>query len=128
MPSLTAIENVELSLHLAGVPHRERRRRALQALAQVGLGKRGRQVSLELSGGEQQRVAIARAMAHKPRLIIADEPTGGLDFKTGRMILDMLRQAVDEEGIAILTATHDPVVQEYADETYALEDGRLLTA
>ncbi len=127
-PSLTALENVEVPLRLARADTNERRQRAAEALALVGLAGRARHRALELSGGEQQRVAIARALAHAPKLVLADEPTGNLDSQTGKMILQLMRRIAVEQNIAFLVATHDPQATEIADDVYNLHDGILIPA
>jgi ABC-type lipoprotein export system ATPase subunit len=124
-PILTALENVELPMRLAHAEHEERRQRASEALALVGLAGRAQHRALELSGGEQQRVSLARALAHRPRLVLADEPTGALDSHTGRAIFQLLRQVASEQGIAFLIATHDPQAVEVADDLYDINDGLL---
>lgn len=126
LPTLSAVENVEVGLHIAGVPFRERRKRAAECLDRLGLTKRLHQSVLQLSGGEQQRVAIARALAHRPRLILADEPTGELDVNSGLGVLALFRRVVDEEGTTICMVTHDPKAQQFADVTYHLLDGRIV--
>ncbi len=127
-PSLTALENVELPLRLARAGTEERRKRAAEALALVGLAGRARHRALELSGGEQQRVAIARALAHTPKLVLADEPTGNLDSQTGKTILQLMRRVAAEQKVAFLIATHDPQAAEIADDVYNLHDGVLTPA
>ncbi len=122
-PSLTAQENVEVALRLLGTPAGERTRRSLETLELVGLGKRAHHRAMELSGGEQQRAALARALAHTPRLIVADEPTGNLDSLTGRSIVSLLRNIVRETGVGLLVATHDPVVYSAADRVVQINDG-----
>ena len=92
----------------------------------VGLGKRVHHRSFELSGGEQQRVAIARALVTRPRLILADEPTGELDQATAIKVLELFRNIVDSQGVTICMVTHDPVAASYADVTYTLDDGRII--
>ncbi len=124
-PILTALENVELPMRLAHAEHEERRQRASESLALVGLAGRAQHRALELSGGEQQRVSLARALAHRPRLVLADEPTGALDSHTGRAIFQLLRQVASEQGIAFLIATHDPQAVEVADDLYDINDGLL---
>ena len=124
-PILTAQENVELPLRLSKMDPEERRRRAAEALALVGLEARARHRAVELSGGEQQRVAIARALAHAPRLVLADEPTGSLDSHTGRAIFQLMRRVASEQGIAFLVATHDAQAAEIADNLYEISDGVL---
>lgn len=128
LPIMTALENVELPLRLARAEPQERRKRASEALALVGLAARAHHRALELSGGEQQRVAIARALAHRPRLVLADEPTGALDSQMGRAIFHLLRQVASEQGVAFLIATHDPQAVEIADDLYDINDGLLLPA
>ena len=124
-PTLTARENVEVALRLQLTPAAERERRALSALELVGLGARANHRGLELSGGEQQRVALARALVHKPRFVIADEPTGNLDSLTGRKIVQLFRSIVEQTGIALLVATHDTTVVSVADRVLNINDGRI---
>jgi ABC-type lipoprotein export system ATPase subunit len=104
---------------------RERRARAMRSLEIVGLGPWAHHRPWELSGGQQQRVAIARALVSRPDLIIADEPTGELDSVTGRRIMTLFRFIVAQEGITVIMATHDPLVDEYADIVYEIDDGRV---
>ncbi len=122
-PVLTALENVEIPLRLSRTPSELRTHQAHEALEQVGLGKRARHRSMELSGGEQQRVALARALVHKPRFIVADEPTGNLDSLTGRNITQLLRDISHQSGIGLLIATHDPLVFKSADRLLRIQDG-----
>ncbi len=121
---LTAEENVAMPLLLRGV-HREARERALTALEEVGLGHRSGHTPAKLSGGEQQRVAIARALVGKPKLILADEPTGNLDTETGDSVLDLLSALPRERGTATVLVTHDARVARYADRVLGMRDGRL---
>lgn len=125
LPILTALENVEVPLRLAHTRSQERRERALELLGQVGLARRSHHRPDELSGGEQQRVAIARALANRPRLLLADEPTGQLDSRTGADIVRLLAGVVADQGIAAVVATHDPAPLAYADDVLELEDGTL---
>jgi putative ABC transport system ATP-binding protein len=121
----TAAENVEVPLMLASVPPRVRRERALALLDQLGLRERAGHRPSELSGGEQQRVAIARALANRPRLILADEPTGNLDSRTGAELMGMLQALVRDEGLTLLLVTHDMSVARYADRIVHLRDGQV---
>ena len=126
VPILTAAENVEVPLRLVRAEPGERDRRVAELLEIVGLGERARHRPHELSGGEQQRVAIARALANRPRLLLADEPTGQLDSETGHRIMLVLRQVVRAEGITAIVATHDPLMIDVADRVVELQDGVLL--
>ncbi|HEX6293220.1 MAG TPA: ABC transporter ATP-binding protein [Herpetosiphonaceae bacterium] len=125
LPTRSAVENVEVPLMLAGQGRKARRERALHLLEQVGLGKRARHKPNELSGGEMQRVAIARALANSPILLLADEPTGNLDSKTGKDILNMLRDLLQTQGLTLVLVTHDMNVAGYADRIVHLLDGRI---
>ncbi len=125
LPTYSARENVDLMLRLAGFSRQERQTRAGQALKLVGLGKWQDHRPFELSGGQQQRVAIARALAPRPAVILADEPTGELDSATGQQVLRLFRQIADEQGTAVLIATHDLAVDAFADEVVHLVDGRV---
>ena len=120
----TALENVELPLTYAGVPREERRERAAAALESVGLGDRLQSKPTQLSGGQQQRIAIARAMINRPKLLLADEPTGALDSATGRQVIDIFRR-LNREGVTILMITHDPNVAARADRCVTILDGVL---
>jgi ABC-type lipoprotein export system ATPase subunit len=126
MPTLSAYENVELMLRIAQIPRKERKARALACLDQVGLGKWADHRPYEMSGGQQQRVAIARAIANKPKIILADEATGELDFETANTILDLFRTIVKESSLTILLATHDHLVDQYVDEVLQLADGQII--
>jgi putative ABC transport system ATP-binding protein len=123
LPSLTAAQNVILPLRLAG--ERPRRRVARDALARVGLGDRARHRPAQLSGGQQQRVAIARALVTEPEVIFADEPTGALDRRSARDVLDMLRDATDRDGRTLVMVTHDPIAAAIADRVVFLADGQI---
>src|ERR1035437_7590291 len=126
VPNLTALENVMLPMEFAKVSKKERIERAKQLLDQVGLkdDKQSRKPG-RLSGGEQQRVAIARALANKPKLILADEPTGNLDSQTGEMIFDLLHKLARSENTTIVTVTHDLSIAGKTDKTFKLKDGKL---
>ena len=124
LPKLTAQENVELPLIYQGKPAQERSRAAKEALERVGLGHRLNHRPTELSGGQQQRVAIARALAGKPTLILADEPTGNLDSKSGKEVLEMLKE-VHRAGNTIVLITHDPNVANQAARVLHIQDGRI---
>ena len=125
-PIYTALENVEIVLQIAGKGRVERRQRAEDCLELVDLTQWRDHRTNELSGGQQQRTAIARALANQPRLILADEPTGKLDTATAREIFTLFRKIVEQEGVTVLVAAHDPLVDEYVDETLQLQDGVIL--
>jgi putative ABC transport system ATP-binding protein len=125
IPMLSASENVGVPLRITGTEPRQREDRVRLLLSVVGLEEHARQRPNELSGGQQQRVAIARALAARPRLLIADEPTGQLDSETGRQIMRLLRTVVRSEGITALVATHDALLTDLADDVLTLEDGQL---
>lgn len=125
LPHLTAHENIQVAmLGRPGSP-RERARRAAELLDRVGLADRMRNLPTKLSGGERQRVAVARALANRPRLLLADEPTGALDSRTGRQVLELMRRLQREEGVTLLIVTHDPQVAEAASRVIHMRDGRL---
>ncbi len=128
LPLLSAAENVEIALRIAGAGLRDRRRRSAELMEMVGLAGRAHHRPYELSGGEQQRVAIARSLANSPALILADEPTGELDSSTAVGIFSLLRALVDNEGITIITTTHDRTVMELVPRIEEMRDGRLLSA
>lgn len=121
----TAIENLELPLLYRGVPKTERRAKALEALAQVGLSDRGHHTAAELSGGQQQRVAIARALVTSPSVVLADEPTGNLDSKTGHEIMNLLVSLNEERGLTIVLVTHEEDIARYARRQIRFLDGRI---
>jgi len=125
LPYLTVLQNVELPLQLLGMASSDRLQRAQQMLAATGLGDMGTRNPRELSGGEIQRVAIARALVHRPRLLLADEPTGNLDPRTAQSVLQLLRQQLTAAGGAGILITHSPAVAASADRRYLL-DGRSL--
>ena len=126
MPLMTAYENVEFGLRVAGYDPTDRKRRAEDCLAMVGLQKRMHHLPQELSGGEQQRVAIARAIAHKPKVVFADEPTAELDTNMGLQVVKVLKDLVQEEGLTVIMTTHDPSMVDIADCVYTLEDGMII--
>jgi ABC-type lipoprotein export system ATPase subunit len=121
----TAIENVELPLIYQRAPKAERRARALEALDLVGLSQRGSHQPNELSGGQQQRVAIARALVTRPRLVVADEPTGNLDSATSVEVMELLVRLNREQGITIVMVTHEPDMAAYAGRVVEFVDGRI---
>ncbi len=127
LPRMTALDNVALPLLYAGVNLHERKERARKALTAVGLADRMRFLPSQLSGGQCQRVAIARAMVTKPRILLADEPTGALDTAAGEQIMDLFQKFADE-GMTIITITHDPEVAARAHKTYLIRDGQLTGA
>ncbi len=127
LPVLSARENIELPLAEAGVPGRERRARALELLRYVGLGARADHRATQLSGGEMQRVAIARAMANRPAILLADEPTGELDARTGREILDLFRR-LNQDGTTLVVVTHDEHLAAEAGQRIHMLDGRIVPA
>jgi putative ABC transport system ATP-binding protein len=123
----TALENVELPLVFAGIEKKERRRRAAELLDKVGLARRAGHRPPELSGGEQQRVAVARALANRPRLLLADEPTGNLDSRTAREIVELLAGLNRENGLTVVVVSHEEtLVREYAHGIVRLKDGRVV--
>jgi putative ABC transport system ATP-binding protein len=126
LPRTSAIDNVELPLVYAGIPRKERRERAAAALERVGLGGRLEHRPSQLSGGQQQRVAIARAIVNRPRLVLADEPTGNLDSKTSASVMALF-QELWEEGLTILYVTHEPDVASCASRLVVVRDGRILS-
>ncbi|MBU4222579.1 MAG: ABC transporter ATP-binding protein [Euryarchaeota archaeon] len=125
MPAMTAVQNIEYPMYFNKTPGIKRRERATMLLESVGLGNRNSHLPSELSGGEQQRVAIARALANDPVLILADEPTGNLDSKTGKTILGMMKRLNKEEGKTVIMVTHDPDVAHTADRAIRILDGRI---
>ena len=125
IPKLTVLENVELPLLYAGVPAEERRDRAIRSLERVGLADKWKHLPSQLSGGQQQRVSIARALAGSPSVILADEPTGALDSRTGREVLSFLKQ-LNREGDTVVLITHDNSIAVRADRIIRLQDGRII--
>ncbi len=126
LPEFTALENVILPQMIAGLSKAEAAVRAAELLDLVGLSERVTHRPAELSGGEQQRVAIARALANRPRVLLADEPTGNLDHATAGAVFDLLLDTVRETGVAALVATHNPELAALMDRTVTLQDGRLI--
>lgn len=125
IPHLTAAENIELPLRIAGMPIPERRLRMTELLDLVGLEPHANQRPGELSGGQQQRVGIARALANRPRLLIADEPTGQLDSVTAAAMMALISDLVHQQGVAAIVSTHDPAMAGVADRTVDLVDGTM---
>ncbi len=129
IPSMTLLENVELPMRFAEVEREERARRARQALGQVGLAARVNHRPAELSGGEQQRASLARALVNRPSLLLADEPTGNLDSRTGGEIMDLIRDCNRSLGTTVLLVTHERALAErYAGRFLSLADGKLISA
>jgi putative ABC transport system ATP-binding protein len=123
VPILTAAENIEVPLRLRNEHPGTRTKRVAELLELVGLAGRARHRPYELSGGEQQRVAIVRALANRPKLLIADEPTGQLDSSNARTIMEVIRELVRSEGVSAIVATHDPLLLDAADRVVELRDG-----
>lgn len=126
LPRLTALENVELPLIYSGIAWNERRENALAMLESLGMKERAGHRPSELSGGQQQRVAIARALVSKPSLLLADEPTGALDSKTGQEVLELMME-LNRRGNTIVLITHDPGIAEHASRVVAIRDGELIS-
>jgi putative ABC transport system ATP-binding protein len=128
LPRMTLEENVELPLRLAEVDRSDRPARVREALERVGLGKRSTHRPSELSGGEQQRAAIARALVNRPKILLADEPTGNLDSATGESILALLKEIQKNPGMTIVMVTHErPLAERFADRLAIMGDGKLLS-
>ena len=126
IPRTSALENVELPLIYAGASLSEQRERALDALRNLGLEDRADHLPSQLSGGEQQRVAIARALVNRPRLLLADEPTGNLDTRTGLEIMRILTQLNRDRGITVVMVTHEPEIAAFSDRVLTFLDGRIV--
>ncbi len=126
IPTLTGAENIEAALAPTGAKRAERRARAAELLDQVGLGDRGEHLPSQLSGGEQQRVAIARALANRPRVLLADEPTGNLDTRTGEALFDLIDGLWRGSGLTVVLVTHDPRIAARAPRVLHMRDGLML--
>jgi putative ABC transport system ATP-binding protein len=126
LPRTTALENVLLPLLYDGVKNKDRKERAMAALATVGLGDRADHKSNQLSGGEQQRVAIARALVNNPSILLADEPTGNLDTHTGAEIVGIFQKLNSEKALTIVYVTHDPFIARHTKRIVQLEDGKIV--
>ncbi len=126
IPTLTAVENVEMPMIFTGIPEQERRKRAMEFLRKANLGPEfAEHKPNELSGGQQQRVAIARALANSPPILLADEPTGNLDTKTGKSVMELLSE-LNSHGTTIIVVTHDPKIAAYANTNIVLRDGEIV--
>ena len=123
MPHMTALENVDFGMRIAGVGHSLRQVRVKECLSMVGLSNRASHFPTELSGGEQQRVAIARAIAHRPKILFADEPTAELDTQTGLQVVRVFLDLIEKEGVTIVMTTHDPAFMELGSKVYTMQDG-----
>ncbi|MFX1466289.1 MAG: ABC transporter ATP-binding protein [Promethearchaeota archaeon] len=127
VPVLTALENVELPMMVTGINEKEGKKRAIELLEMVGLGDRLHHRPDELSGGQRQRVSIARALANNPSIVLADEPTGDVDTKTGDEILDIMHHLNKNMGVTMIVITHDPAVSEHCDRLIRIIDGQIAT-
>lgn len=128
LPLLSAYENVELPMRIAGLSAKERSNRTEEALEMVGLSRRSRHRPYELSGGEQQRVSIARSIAMRPDIVLADEPTGELDSTNAQSIFGLFREMVTNQGMSVVATTHDHTLLDMADQIYTMQDGELQLA
>ena len=126
IPRLTALENIELPMLLAGIEPAERGRRSAALVERLGLGNRAQHRPAELSGGQRQRVAIARAMVMQPSLLLADEPTGNLDSRSGAEVVNLLEE-LNQEGLTLVVVTHDPALGERARRQIFMRDGQIVT-
>lgn len=127
IPKITALKNVEMPMLYAGLSQKKRTERAMELIELVGMGDRYTHDPARLSGGQKQRVAIARAMANDPSIILADEPTGALDTKTGRMVMDLFHKLHEEEGKTIVLITHSPELAAETDRMVTISDGRIVS-
>ncbi len=127
IPTLSALENVELPMIFKGLSREERERRARELLEKVGLERELDRKPNELSGGQQQRVAIARALANNPSILLCDEPTGNLDTKSGEVIMEILTN-LNKECVTVIVVTHDPAVSEFAERLVRIRDGKILNS
>ena len=125
IPVMTALENVTLPMVFAGIGHDESVEKGIEILKTVGLGDRIQHKPFELSGGQQQRVAVARAFANDPAIILADEPTGNLDLKTGKEIISLLKEMNQKQGVSVITATHDLKMLDVSDRVVWIRDGTI---
>ena len=125
IPTLTALENVELPMMYQGIARKDRLAKARRLLELAGIADRAHHRPTELSGGEQQRVAIARALVNDPDLLLADEPTGNLDSKSGRQIMELISDLNEERGMTVIIVTHDPAIARYAPRTIHIFDGKI---
>ena len=125
IPVMTALENVTLPMTFAGMSTDESVDKGIRLLTMVGLGDRIQHKPIELSGGQQQRVAVARALANDPAIVLADEPTGNLDLKTGKEIIDLLRKMNKEQEVTIISATHDLKMLDVSDRVFWIRDGKV---
>ena len=128
IPIMNAYENVDFAMRLAEpeLTAKEVDERIMETLALVGMEERMRHMPGQMSGGEQQRVAIARAVAHRPKVVFADEPTGALDTESGLRVMQLFRNLIEKEGVTIVMTTHDPNLMELGDVVYELEDGEII--
>jgi len=126
IPVLSAVENVEFVMQLQGISKSERRKAALETLAEVGLSGMEHRRPGQLSGGQQQRVAVARAIVNTPKLVLADEPTANLDSKTAHALIELMARMNSEHGVTFIFSTHDPLVMESAKRLITLQDGKII--
>ncbi len=123
--TLTVLENVELPMIFKGISREDRRKRAMDLLKQVGIEEIADRKPNEISGGQQQRVAIARALANSPTVLLCDEPTGNLDSKTGRQVMDIIKKMNEDRGVTVVLVTHDFSLADYAERIIRLRDGKI---